>query len=164
MILSSKSNYFQQSQETLSANREILITYLVIKKFDRTQRDIILKAYDYFVENPHRYDGATMSQDLFDLPRNGMYDGLEIAAMVHDYIYIYLQANLSHKAMKVADQIMKSIMIKTNKSGFEIGRRMFLLKLVNRPFAWYNRFKTGNRITAAQMAQIQYKYYAFAKA
>lgn len=158
MILTSKSNYFQQSQFDLSANRDLLITYLVIKKFNRTQRDIILKAYDYFVENPNKYDGATMSQDLYDLPKSGKYDGLEIAAMLHDYMYIELGANLSREHMKLADKVMKSIMIKTNKSGFEIGRRMFLLKLVNRPFAWYNRIKTGNRITHSQMDQITYLY------
>ena len=146
------------------ANREQLITYLVIKKFNRLQREIVFNAYDYFVENPNRYDGATMSQDLYDLPKSGNYDGLEIAAMVHDYIYIYLCANLSPKAMKIADKTMKSLMIKTNKSGFEIGRRMFLLKLVKIPFAWYNRIKTSNRITEAQMESINHTYNAFTKA
>lgn len=161
MILTSKSNYFQQSPFKLASNRELLIGYLDLKGFNRTQRKIVLEAYDFFIENPNRFDGATMSQDLFDLTKSGNYDGLEIAAMIHDYIYIHLGANLSRKAMKLADNVMKVVMIKTNKSGFEIGRRMFLLKIINRPFAWYTRFKTGNTITDAQLVQIHDIHYVF---
>ena len=75
------SNYFKQSHTTLVAKRQELVDLLLIKGLKEGN---YFKAFDYFVEHPDRYDGATGVKDLTDMK------GLSLASMVHDWQYLHI--------------------------------------------------------------------------
>jgi len=142
MKLKSTSNYFEQSKANLSLGKEDMMWLLNNRGFTEDQQDYFVLAYEYFCLFPDKYDGATQSQDLIDvLSRQESFDGLELSAMLHDWIYIFLKARYSVKTMKVADKIMEFIMHRFSKSGFEISWRLFRLAIIRRPFAIFNQIK-----------------------
>ena len=78
------SNYtFYQSKFELANLREKVRNYLRLK--DRKEAEIqdYLNAFDYFVVNYDKFDGATIVKDLEDLK------GIDLDAMVHDYDYLH---------------------------------------------------------------------------
>lgn len=137
MSIGSTSSYFHQSKDLLSLDRERMATLLEIKGFAATQIDHFYTAFDYFCLHPSQYDGATASQDLYDLR------GLEFAGMLHDWMYISLKAHLRVKAMRQSDKVMKTVMRNMCKSGAEITWRMWRLAVIRRPFAIYNQVVYG---------------------
>ena len=86
-MLGSKSKYFYQSAEALKLNRIKLITYLEINDYSQIEINIYCKVFDYFCVNPSHYDGATIVKDLYHIP------GLDINAMLHDYLYIIFKTS-----------------------------------------------------------------------
>lgn len=81
-MLGSKSNFFFQDREMLASKRHHLI--MVLRDFNVRNIDNWTKAFDYFRNNPSRFDGATIVKDLETIK------GLDAAAMKHDYAYIHL--------------------------------------------------------------------------
>lgn len=83
----SENDYFFQSKEDLKIGKNLMISQL--KRYGRSKVDItrFCKAYDWFCENPERYDGSTIVRDLFDFKLNGF--RLSTASMWHDYDYIH---------------------------------------------------------------------------
>lgn len=75
----SRPKYFHLSTNYLKANRRELEYFLNLKGVNP---DKYLEAYDYFVENPKKYDGATIVKDLDDV------FGLDLSALRHDYDYL----------------------------------------------------------------------------
>lgn len=88
-MLGSYSHYFFQDLHTLSQCRDKVIQYLILKGYELSGIAIYLKAFDYFVENPKDYDGATIVRDLCDI------DGLDLDAMLHDFHYIEYNVTVS---------------------------------------------------------------------
>jgi hypothetical protein len=166
-LLTSTSNYFHKPAHLLAQDREFMIDILMFWGFNDLQESYFTTAFDYFVANPNEYDGATASQDLYDIPSKVIdgkkYDGLEFAAMLHDWIYIVLRANKSVEAMRIADRVMKRVMKRMRKSGAEITWRLFRLAIVRRPFAIYNWWTTSKDIKT-DVISIYEVYIAFAKA
>ena len=117
-------------------NRKKVKYYLEeIKGYSQSQANIYLAAYDYFRENPSHFDGATKTEDLYDL------EGLELAAMLHDWLYIYLNASASYKYTWYADKLMRSEMRRMHKSSWNTGARFVLLLLKSiAGFPLYCRF------------------------
>jgi len=148
MALFSESNYFKQSKASLDLGLEDMIFTLDLRGFNEEQNGYFILAYEYFSLFPEKYDGATQSQDLVDIPsRQKGFDGLEISTMLHDWIYIFLKARYSVKTMKIADKIMESTMRKFSKSGFEISWRLFRLAIIRRPFAIFNQIKSYFKVS-----------------
>ena len=132
-IFSSSNRYFFQPDALLSENRRNLDLILQLKGYALQQRTIYLSAYDYFVIHPEQFDGATMTEDLPDI------DSLELAAMLHDYLYIQLNAAGSFKYILKADLLLRSEMRKMKKSSWNAGARFILLMLKTPffvPYAW----------------------------
>ena len=76
----SKDNTFYKSKEELEYLLNDIIKILTIKKNKNIEQYII--AFNYFVDNPDKFDGATIVKDLVDI------EELDLDAMVHDYEYI----------------------------------------------------------------------------
>lgn len=75
-MLGSESTYFKTGN--LVQKRKDVITYLRLKKLSYLS-DYFLEAFDFFVNNPDDFDGATGVKDLTDI------QGLTLSAMRHDY-------------------------------------------------------------------------------
>lgn len=134
-MLGSSSNFFLQDKLTLSKKRHHLI--MVLYDFDVPNVDRWLKAFDYFRENPSRFDGATIVKDLETIK------GLDAAAMNHDYAYIHLDFwswKGLHKKLK-ADFNYGKDQEKTGKGSITAYTRVFLLWLSTALFYTYLIFK-----------------------
>ena len=77
----SKDNTFYKSKEELEYLLNDIIKILTIKKNKNIEQYII--AFNYFVNNPSKFDGATIVKDLVDI------EELDLDAMVHDYDYLH---------------------------------------------------------------------------
>lgn len=118
IIFNKESYFFKQDKQTLINKRNEVIALLRFKGVDDS---LFLKAYDFFVDNPKEFDGATIVKDLNDIK------GLDLAALVHDYRYIIDLPKYKG---------LKWLKIKT-KYDFEYGRNM---ELLGKGIYYYNRF------------------------
>ena len=75
----SKSNFFLQDRETLAEKRHQIIMVLRFKGLNTAEINKFTQAYDYFRNNPKKFDGATIVKDLHDIKE------LDLKAMLHDY-------------------------------------------------------------------------------
>lgn len=78
-------DFFKQNKTELSRKRELLILYFRSQEMDEQRVEWYFKAYDYFTENPTKFNGATGVKDLHHI------NGLDINAMLHDYFYEVLK-------------------------------------------------------------------------
>lgn len=78
----SKSNFFRQPKMALQYKRQLL--WSVLKDFEVQKQWPFIEAYDYFMENPTQFDGATIVKDVPTIR------GLDAPAMLHDYQYIHI--------------------------------------------------------------------------
>lgn len=128
----SNNNYFKKPAITHKLNRGKVKYYLEeIKGYSPAQANIYLAAYDYFVINPEEFDGATMTEDLCDVK------GLELTAMLHDYLYIALNASASLHFIRLADKLFFQEMKRMDKSSWNLGYRKFALWCVRRYWVWF---------------------------
>ena len=86
----SKSDFFLQDRETLAKKRHQIIMVLRFKGLNTAEINKFTEAYDYFRNNPKKFDGATIVKDLHDIK------GLDLKAMLHDYECL-MGANSSFK-------------------------------------------------------------------
>lgn len=74
----------------------------VLNALDRSEKDIEIycRAFDYFVQFPKLFDGATIARDLYHVCYyvNGKKYKLSIDAMKHDWRYIVHLGNRDYKA------------------------------------------------------------------
>lgn len=59
--------------------RASIIEYLELKEVDNKR---FIKAFNFFIDNPNKFDGATIVKDLVDVK------GIDLSALVHDYNYL----------------------------------------------------------------------------
>ena len=78
----SRDDTFKKSKTELDILRKNIKAYLHIKERKMSDISDYLNAFDYFVEHPTEFDGATIVKDLVDIGE------LDLDAMVHDYDYI----------------------------------------------------------------------------
>jgi hypothetical protein len=97
-MLGSKNNFFSQDKIILDEKRKEL-EYLVSVLWDRNDyvKESYLKIYDFFCENPHAFDGATIVKDLCIIKN------LDTSAMLHDYLYITYKVSSNYKYKWKAD-------------------------------------------------------------
>lgn len=99
-MFGSVDNYFQKDYESLLKERNKLKYVLSeIWNLDDNTITIYLSAFDYFILNPSEYDGATIVNDFWIIP------GLDIWAMLHDYLYIKYNVAVNLKAKYLADKL-----------------------------------------------------------
>ena len=137
----SKSDYFKKSSAELKQGREDMIVFLHIKNFDPDQIGWFCKAYDYFIENPKEYNGASYSQDLYCIST------LELWSMLHDWFYIALNVWADRYYMRQSDKILRLTMHKGNDAGFEMNWRTVRLFFLRGLYPWYNRAFKGRVMT-----------------
>src|SRR6478752_1097821 len=98
-MLGSVSHYFEQDKAQLDNCALNVISYLKLKGYDYDEINVYIKAFEYFVINPHDFDGATLVKDLCDLP------GLDLDAMLHDFQYIFYGVGASVSMKWRADKL-----------------------------------------------------------
>lgn len=131
-MLGSKNNTFFKRPTMLKVLRGKVEQLLELK--ERSYKDIqdYLQAFDFFVKNPTKFDGATIVKDLNDLPN------LDLDAMLHDYEYIQ-GANLNFIKKWKADIRYICNMEKQGK-GIRVAR-FIILTLIGIIYVPYNFIK-----------------------
>lgn len=121
-MFGSKSDFFKQDTETLFKKRRGLENILrdIWERNDEVVK-FYLEAYDYFVLNPDDFDGATIIKDV------KVIKGLDIWAMIHDYLYIKYNVAVSWKYKYLADLIYAKEMEIMGQSAFVSWGRFGLL-------------------------------------
>ena len=137
MALGSKSYFFLQDEMSLLDYRNRLESLLHIKDFNNDFILFVLQAYDWFsiLENNKMYDGATLTQDLYDVGK------LDSKALLHDWLYIYLSAYSSKKALRIADDIYIKTLKKFHVFGVYVSWQKFRLFILREilNYAWISR-------------------------
>ena len=106
-------------------------------------------AFDYFVKHPEAYDGASMTEDLYDIP------GLDIDAMLHDYLYVGLNCSASLKYMWLSDKLIRSEMRRRGKSSWNTGYRFVALVIKTPLFLPYCYIIKKRRMNRKQEEKFQ---------
>ncbi len=75
----SKSTYFYGKNNNLKQDQATLLNVCAGYGFSVNELTEVYKAFDYFIKNPHKFDGATIVADNYTI------NGLSVTAMVHDY-------------------------------------------------------------------------------
>lgn len=153
-LFNSTNNYFRQEASVLQANRSKVKYYFEeIKAYEPHQTQIYLKAYDYFVAFPEDFDGATMTEDLNDIP------GLELAAMLHDYLYVNFNASGNIRNRLLADKLFRSEMKRMGKSTWNTGARFVLLLFIFLPHMVYSHMFQDRIMTEKQKEKVSSYYH-----
>lgn len=150
--------YFtQHTKEELITQRHELIKFLVHSK--KCNYDVvcgIIEAYDYFINNPNYYDGATLVPDLYD------WKTIEIGALIHDYIYLDFNIKSNWKYKNLADKLYKRTLIyfdaenNLRKTKLIANERKLGL-LISTPFLWiFNKLKNGKMTDTQKHNFIKY--------
>jgi len=126
-LFASSSNFFHEQYNMIVEGKKNMDAMLQIWGYEANEREFYTKAFDYFVINPEHYDGASMTEDLYDIP------GLDIDAMLHDYLYVGLNCSASLKYMWLSDKLIRSEMRRRGKSSWNTGYR-FVALVLKTPF------------------------------
>lgn len=135
-MVGSKSKYFHQSREALKEGQRKLIAFLKLWNYSDMQISVYEKAYEYFCDFPEDFDGATIVKDLYHIP------GLDINAMLHDYMYLTYNAAANIYTKWYADKLYAKQMEKLGK-GSASWIRFAGLKITGLPFCLIAIAKRG---------------------
>jgi hypothetical protein len=83
LVKTSKSTFFLKSKEELAKKWYLLEITLIDFKFTEHEIKGFKNAYNFFLENPYEFDGATIVRDLNTI------NELDAPAMLHDFKYIF---------------------------------------------------------------------------
>jgi len=78
----SSSLYFYNTKEKLQDNLNLVISLLKNYQFSNLDIIRITESYNYFIEYPEEFDGATIVKDITQIR------DLDVPAMAHDFTYI----------------------------------------------------------------------------
>lgn len=149
-MLGSKSTYFLQDPDTLKNCRIDFVLYMKSQRYDMPKREVYLKAFDYFCQNPSKYDGATFVKDLCHIP------GLDINAMLHDYHCVVYNIAADYYTKWKGDWLYAKEMERTGRGQLS-WVNFFLLKLIGTLHLMYANYKRGY-ITGQQMINFEKDY------
>lgn len=144
-LLKSHSNFFHGNDLTVC--RDKVIQLLKIWDYTQEQRKIYLNAFDYFVKHPEKFDGATMTEEMNDIPY------LDLDAMLHDYLYIALNASANWEYMVKADKLFKKEMRRRQKSSWNSAYRNTALMLKT-PYWVVKCYFKGRKITTENRVEL----------
>lgn len=136
-MLGSENHFFKQSKKDLIIKRNEVYGLLRIKGYSKEACNIYLKAYNHFIINPNQFDGATLVNDLCDLP------GLDLDAMLHDFHYLMynVASNISMKWR--ADKLYAKGNERKGKGKYSAYSRFIGLSLSGIGFIPFSRIKRG---------------------
>ena len=128
----SKDDTFKKSKNDLDSLRINVEAILYLKGRKSYEVSEYLKAFDYFVEHPTEFDGATIVKDLVDICE------LDLDAMVHDYDYIHGANRNFIKKWKADIKYIKNM--ERNGKGIRIFRLLLLtiIGIVFVPYCFVN--------------------------
>lgn len=135
-MFGSKSNYFYKPKDVLKYNQRQMVKYLVSQNYTMIQIGIYEKAFEYFCDNPGKFDGATIVKDLHHIP------GLDMNAMLHDYQYIVYRCASDLAMKRKCDWLYAKEMERMGKGQLS-WVNWGLLKLSGIPFFLYSLSKNG---------------------
>ena len=140
-MFGSKNDFFNQETAILISKRNRL-EFLLKEVWNRSDEVVAfyLKAYDYFGENPSDYDGATIVKDLNIMP------GLDVHAMIHDYMYLAYNVASDVKYKYKADLIYAYEMEKMGGSAYSTWSRFAGLTTFGFFFYLFKKL-TGKKMT-----------------
>jgi len=143
-MLGSESNFFSSDKETLDYIKGEMVHFLKLHKTKTSVIDLYVEAYEFFIEHPKKFDGATVLKDVEIIPN------LDIWAMIHDYMYIKFNVAVSWRLKYYADIIYTLEMERMGISYSTTWVRFVLLLLISHLlFTPYELIK-GKRITKQQ--------------
>jgi hypothetical protein len=122
LIKNSKSNFFYHKTEILAKKWYLLELVLIDFNFTEEEKKDFSKAYNYFIENQKKFDGATIVRDLNTI------NELDASAMLHDYRYIL---SIGIKDRIKADKEYLYNMLKMGVHPVSAYLRAYLLILIN---------------------------------
>ena len=134
-MLGSKNDFFLNTPSELVRSRYDMLEVLDLLNRSDEDKILYLDAFNYFVDNPREFDGATVMRDLFVIRYPDR--KLDIDAMLHDYEYIN-GANKSFKLKHKADFRYFNNM-RRNGKGVQLFRLSALL-ITGIIFVPYNKF------------------------
>lgn len=118
LYIKSKNNFFFLPKEELEIAKNKMIANLKNLGRDEDYIDKCIVSYDWFSNNPERYDGSTIVLDLCTIYHKG--EGLEVESMNHDYDWIHGANRNFFKCWKSNWVYYKDL--KRNGKGRNIGR------------------------------------------
>lgn len=141
-MLGSKNNFFSQEKSVLDEKRKEL-EYLISVLWDRNDsvKDLYLKIYDFFCENPKQFDGATIVKDLCIIK------GLDTCAMLHDYLYLTHNVAANFKYKWKSDWIYAREMERGGGSAYSTWSRFLGLSIFGGLFFTPYKLIKGQRMT-----------------
>lgn len=142
-LFTTTNDYFERENMVLHG-KEYLESLLLIWEYEIQEREIYKQVFDHFVKNPQQFNGASYTEELCDIP------GLDLDAMLHDYLYVVLNASVSFKYTWKADKLLRNESRRRGKSTWNTGYR-FIMLVLKTPFfiPWCYLIK-GRRITSQQ--------------
>ena len=124
----SRDYTFKRSKQELDILRKNIKAYLHIKERKMSDISDYLNAFDYFIGNSDKFDGATIVKDLVDIGE------LDLDAMIHDYDYINGANRNFIKKWKADIKYIKNM--ERNGKGIRVFR-LFLLTIIGIVFVPY---------------------------
>lgn len=134
----SRNDFFKKTPSQLAYYRKEVFEYLRIKGYSFKEIEVYLKAYDYFCNNPTRFDGATIVKDLIDIP------GLDLDAMLHDYMYITYGIAANFYTKWKADWLYAKGQERKGKGQYSAFSRFIGLTITGIVFVPYSSWKHGS--------------------
>lgn len=108
----SSSRFFYQDKKKLDLKRQLMMQVLIDKGFSTRERHSFNMAFKFFIDNPDRFDGATIVGDNYTI------EGLSATAMKHDYRCIMLSRKSLKKYVKgriIVDNEYKNDLIRVKR-------------------------------------------------
>lgn len=134
-MFGSKNNFFKQTKKVLDRKRFEVESLLKFKGYLPIEISIYLTAYDYFCINTLDFDGATIVNDLDDIPE------LDLDAMLHDYQYLYYKVGASFRNKWRSDRIYMVNQIRKGKGQYSSISRFIGLTILSIFFVPYTKIK-----------------------
>lgn len=138
MLGSSAKIFNQLSHKQLIDLRGRVVMLLTAKAYSVGQIIIYEKAFDYFVENKTQFDGATIVKDLKDV------GGLDLDAMLHDYMYIVYNCRSNFYTKWYCDKLYAVQIERKGKGEWSAWSRFIGLTITSIVWVPYASLKKGN--------------------
>ena len=118
--------------------KKCLLLFELLQDFQFTDSQLtkFIEAYNYFIINPEKFDGATIVRDNFNIKN------LDACAMLHDYMYVKFNVSVNLKNKFKADLLYCKLLRKFNASWSSVWIVRFLGLIISSPFfALYKKIK-----------------------
>ncbi|MUP44886.1 hypothetical protein E0K83_03890 [Gramella sp. BOM4] len=143
-LFSSTNDFFEQDDNLIFQAKRDMDVILQLWGYELSERGPYVQAFDYFVRNPKHFNGASMTEELCDIP------WLDLDAMLHDFLYRGLNASANLKMMWRADKLLRQEMRRRGKSSWNTGYRFAMLTLKTPFFLFWAYVIKGRRLTENQ--------------